>query len=81
MTGNTLGKTTEASAKYSYKILASFSSVVLRTKVAYNTNITGNSNSLFTNNKKRVAKLHAERERERISENTDEHTSTVRTNT
>lgn len=48
MTGNTLGKTTEASAKYSYKILASFSSVVLRTKVAYNTNINYPTASLQT---------------------------------
>lgn len=35
MTGNTFGNTTEASAKYSYSILASFSSVVFRTKVAW----------------------------------------------
>lgn len=59
MTGNTLGKTTEASAKYSYKILASFSSVVLRTRVAYNSNMIHiihiTIQSLFTNNKKRVA--------------------------
>lgn len=34
ITGNTLGKTTDASARYSYKILVSFSSVVLRTSVA-----------------------------------------------
>jgi len=34
MTGNTFGNTTEASARYSYRILASFSSVVLRTSVA-----------------------------------------------
>ena len=36
ITGNTFGNTTDASARYSYKILASFSSVVLRTSVAYN---------------------------------------------
>jgi len=34
MTGNTFGNTTDASARYSYRILASFSSVVLRTSVA-----------------------------------------------
>ena len=35
MTGKTFGNTTDASAKYSYKILASFSSVVFLTKVAW----------------------------------------------
>lgn len=34
MTGNTLGKTTEASARYSYRMRVSFSSVAKRTSVA-----------------------------------------------
>lgn len=34
ITGNTLGKTTDASARYSYRIRISDSSVVFRTKVA-----------------------------------------------
>ena len=38
ITGNTLGNTTEASAKYSYRILASFSSVVFLTRVDWKQN-------------------------------------------
>jgi hypothetical protein len=36
MTGKTLGKTTDASARYSYNILISISSVVFLTRVALN---------------------------------------------